>query len=111
SYSTYLGGSRDDECVAVTVSPDSVLYIAGNTLSPDFPITVGTREYKAEWDGFITRLQYIPKVAPPAGPLVIDFGEVYIGESRKGSVTIQNQGRSTAELTSFTIRNGTAFSV
>lgn len=111
SYSTYLGGSRDDECVAVTVSPDSVLYIAGNTLSPDFPITVGTREYKAGLDGFITRLQYIPKVALPAGPLVIDFGEVYIGESRRGSVTIRNQGKSTAELTSFTIRNGTVFSV
>jgi hypothetical protein len=111
SYSTYLGGSNNDECTAVAVGADSTIYVVGNTLSPDFPITVGTREYKAGWEGFVARLQYIPKLVIPSEPLVIDFGDVYIGDSRRGSVTLRNRGESSAEITSYTIRNGTQFSV
>lgn len=111
SYSTYLGGSNNEECTAVAVGADSTIYVVGNTLSADFPITIGVREYQKGWDGFITRLQYIPKIAVPAESLVIDFGDVYIGESRTGSVTIRNRGESLVELLSYTMQSGQQFSV
>lgn len=111
SYSTYLGGGNHDECTAVGLGTDSTLYVVGNTLSPDFPITVGAREYKAGWEGFVTRLQYIPKMVLPSEPLVIDFGEVYIGESRRGSVTLRNRGEASVEIISSTIGSGEQFAV
>jgi hypothetical protein len=40
-YSTYLGGSRNDEAVAIAVDGSGFAYIAGTTQSADFPVTSG----------------------------------------------------------------------
>ena len=40
-YSTYLGGSRNDEAVAIAVDSSGFAYIAGTTESADFPVTSG----------------------------------------------------------------------
>ena len=37
SYSTYLGGSNDESLVHVAFGPDGNIYLAGSTLSADFP--------------------------------------------------------------------------
>jgi hypothetical protein len=40
-YSTYLGGSGDDEHEGIAVGADGSVYVAGTTKSADFPITAG----------------------------------------------------------------------
>lgn len=39
SYSTYLGGSNDESLVHVAFGPDGNIYLAGSTMSSDFPPT------------------------------------------------------------------------
>ncbi len=38
SYSTYIGGSANESSVHVTVGPDNNIYLAGSTMSADFPV-------------------------------------------------------------------------
>jgi hypothetical protein len=38
-YATYLGGSRDATATAIAVDADGNTYVAGQTLSADFPLT------------------------------------------------------------------------
>ena len=38
SYSTYLGGSNNESSVHVTIGPDNNIYLAGSTMSSDFPL-------------------------------------------------------------------------
>jgi hypothetical protein len=41
-YSTYIGGSEDETCWAMTVSLFGEVYITGETLSDDYPVTPGS---------------------------------------------------------------------
>ena len=47
-FSTFMGGSRDDRGIAVATDSDGNAYIAGNTISTDFPTTLNAfqRTYK-----------------------------------------------------------------
>jgi len=57
--STYLGGGDDDEALAIAIHPTTGdVYVAGKTLSPDFPKTAGgARENKSGGsDAFVARL-------------------------------------------------------
>lgn len=40
-YATYLGGSVNDSGVAIAVDSEGIANVAGNTTSPDFPVTPG----------------------------------------------------------------------
>ena len=39
SYSTYLGGSAAESLVSIAVGPDNNIYVAGSTMSSNFPVT------------------------------------------------------------------------
>jgi uncharacterized protein (TIGR03437 family) len=41
TYSTYLGGASDDSAHAVAVDPQGNVYVVGETVSADFPVTPG----------------------------------------------------------------------
>lgn len=41
NYSTFIGGSQDDEATGVEVAPGGALIVAGTTISQDFPTTSG----------------------------------------------------------------------
>jgi len=55
--STYLGGKGHEFCEAVAVDDEGNIYVAGNTRSPDFPITEGAynRDPKGKSDVFIAK--------------------------------------------------------
>jgi hypothetical protein len=56
--STYLGGSGDDEAVALAIAPSGDVYVAGLTYSINFPnATAGAQASKGGgWDAFVARL-------------------------------------------------------
>jgi hypothetical protein len=41
-YSTFLGGSNDDQAYALTIDRDGNAYFAGQTSSTDFPVLNGS---------------------------------------------------------------------
>ena len=60
SFSTYVGGSSDDRARAVASDGVGRIYVAGYTISADFPVTPGswstTYSGGGRSDGFVTRL-------------------------------------------------------
>ena len=57
-YQFHLGGSQDDRATAIAVDPVSNAYVAGTTLSRDFPTTAGAlRTNLAGVDSFVVKVQ------------------------------------------------------
>jgi Beta-propeller repeat len=60
-YGTYLGGRHKDFATAIAVDSLGAAYVAGRTLSPDFPVTQGalivtSRVNNDDWIGFVTKI-------------------------------------------------------
>jgi hypothetical protein len=57
-YSTYLGGARSEDAVAVAVDGAGAAYVGGSTESGDYPVTSGSfsRAHGGFRDGFVTKL-------------------------------------------------------
>ncbi len=55
-YSSYLGGSNTDVSTALAVDGQGDAYLAGYTLSPDYPATTGTQPYTGTYDAFVTKV-------------------------------------------------------
>jgi dipeptidyl aminopeptidase/acylaminoacyl peptidase/photosystem II stability/assembly factor-like uncharacterized protein len=57
SYSSFLGGTRDDIGNAVAVDPQGYMYVTGTTRSPDFPVSSGPGAFPDTTDDiFVTKL-------------------------------------------------------
>jgi Bacterial Ig-like domain (group 1)/Beta-propeller repeat len=58
SYSTYLGGTGNDDGGGVAIDADGNAYVTGRTSSPDFPTTVGAVQstLSGATDAFVTKL-------------------------------------------------------
>ena len=57
-YSTYLGGSNDDQAIGVALDGQGDAFVTGNTSSNDFPVTTGSFQsiYNGGSDAFVTKL-------------------------------------------------------
>ncbi len=55
-HSTYLGGSKDDSAGGISVGQDGRIFIAGGTMSSDFPVTSGAlaKSIRGGSDAFIS---------------------------------------------------------
>jgi hypothetical protein len=80
TFSTYLGGSEADTAYAILLGPSGTIYIAGSTLSPNFPTTSGVLQstYDGNGDAFLTELN------PTGSSLVYS---TYLGGSGADSAT------------------------
>jgi hypothetical protein len=57
-YSTFLGGTKNDEPTSMAVGDDGTVYVGGVTMSPDFPgLRVGQFGPGGSPDGFVARLR------------------------------------------------------
>lgn len=80
NYSTFLGGSKDDEGKAIVIGPSGDIYILGNTNSTDFPVTANAFDtsYNGGFkDAFICRLDAglsVIKSATYLGGRDLDYG-------------------------------------
>jgi uncharacterized protein (TIGR03437 family) len=96
SYATYLGGSANDgiNALAVWVDAAGAIYVAGNTLSTDFPVVnalqptyggTSTSVFASMGDAFVTKLD-------PAGALVYSTFLGGSGSDRALDVTVDAAG-------------------
>jgi hypothetical protein len=75
-YSTYLGGSQEDEGTAIAADPQGNAYVTGFTQSPDFPLSGGAlKPFLESFDAFVTKIA-------PDGSLVYS---TYLGSSQADS--------------------------
>jgi hypothetical protein len=65
-YSSYIGGTKSEECAAVYADASGAAYLAGSTTSPDFP----TKNAFQKPHGGIRRDAFLAKVAPAGTSLV-----------------------------------------
>jgi len=55
-YSTYLGGSNNEQAVGIAVDGSGSAYVTGSSSSSDFPLTPGTLRSSSSGGVFLTRL-------------------------------------------------------
>jgi hypothetical protein len=55
-YSSFLGGGRSDEALAVAVDNAGNVYLTGETGSPDFPVLNSTNAFGGLTDAFVAKL-------------------------------------------------------
>jgi hypothetical protein len=62
--STYLGGSNSDQVLSIAIGSSRDVYVAGQTLSSDFPITTGAFQtsLRGPSDAFVSELD--PNLSP-----------------------------------------------
>jgi hypothetical protein len=100
-FSTYWGGTGDDEARGVAVDAGGAVYVTGRTDSPDLPTTAGAYSTDPESGGFVTKFgpggslfysTYFKTIFGPADPkaIAVDVnGNTYItgGFSPPGTAT------------------------
>jgi Beta-propeller repeat len=91
-YSTYLGGTKDDEGLALAVDPLGAVYLAGVTTSGNFPTTSGSfdRSFNGtgdpgNGDAFVVKLQFPVSTPPGEAAKSVGDGEQMLASYDKAS--------------------------
>jgi uncharacterized repeat protein (TIGR01451 family) len=64
AYSTFLGGTDDDEAYGIAVDSTGNAYITGETFSVNFPVTTFQTSHNQNYDAFVTKIN-------PAGTAIV----------------------------------------
>jgi hypothetical protein len=96
TYSTYLGGTSDDEVTGMALDPSGNIYICGTTDSPDFSTTSGA---------FMTsrqniRTAFVSKIKPDQGKLIYSTFVNGTSSSIGNAIAVNSAGQ--AFLTGYT---------
>jgi hypothetical protein len=75
-YSTFVGGSLDDEGLALALDDDGNAVVTGQTQSDNFPSKAGAYGYKEGWDVFVLKL----KLAEDESSLSLEYS-TFVGGS------------------------------
>jgi uncharacterized protein (DUF2141 family) len=95
-YSTYLGGSSDDNGFGIAIDPTGSAYVTGFTASNPFPTTAGAADttFNGGQDVFVTKLN-------PAGTAVL-YSTYIGGSSNDQGLAIAVDATGNAYVTGFT---------
>lgn len=69
SFSTYLGGSNDDRIYGIALDLQGYAYVAGNTVSPDFPVTPGAAQTGSQF-GIGSNYGFVAKIDTVNGQMI-----------------------------------------
>jgi hypothetical protein len=106
-YTKTFGGSGEDKALGIAADAAGDAYVAGWTVSSDFPTTAGASDTSCGtdaqcnglWDAFVVKITPGPEVtlSPPS----IDFGQQIVGTtSAPQTVTVTNTGDLPLTVTS-----------
>jgi hypothetical protein len=96
AFSTYLGGSLDEEGLGISLDPSANAYVTGGTFSLDFPITSGSYQPSyggGPYDAFVAKVSLVPSPSLSISPSSYTFGNQVIGTtSAPQTATLTNVG-------------------
>ena len=88
-YGTYLGGDAEDQANAITVDASGSAYVAGQTISANFPVIndgpLAAEGPKGGFDGFVTRVS--------SGGNFLQFSTLFGGSGTDAILGLANDGR------------------
>jgi len=97
-YSTYLGGSEEDSPFAIAADSSGSAYIAGQSFSPDFPVTNGAYQTSCTQTGKTTctpGTAYVTKLSPDGSSLVYStFLNGHTGEDAATGIALDSSGNA-----------------
>jgi hypothetical protein len=118
AYSTYLGGSDEDDGYGIALGPGGSVYVAGYTYSPDFPTTDGVWDttcgtdvngecnYDGSYvyaDGFVAKIVPLSVEASVAPSSLTFAGTLVNVTSASQAVTVSNIGQEVVTISDITI--------
>jgi hypothetical protein len=104
AFSTYLGGSLDEEGYGIALDPSGNAYVTGGTFSLDFPITPGSYQPSyagGPYDAFVAEVSLVPSPCLSISPPSYQFGNQAVGTpSAPQTATLTNTGAPGMTVTS-----------
>lgn len=99
TFSTIVGGARDDEGAAITMGSFGSVYIGGKTTSTDLPVPFGFDSQSAGTEGFVIRLRpedfrFIPEWGTYVGGALADEVRALASEPLSDALLIGGTTRS-----------------
>ena len=96
-YSTYLGGTGDDEGQGIAVDANGNAYVSGFTESPIFPVTPGA--FQATLSGIYD--VFVTKLSPPAVAFTVTGFPSPVLSGTSGTVTVTARDASNNVVTDY----------
>lgn len=90
-YSSYIGGTKSEECAAVYADASGAAYLAGSTTSPDFP----TKNAYQKPHKSIFRDAFLAKVAPAGNSLIFSTCLGTTGDEICQGLAVESDGSAT----------------